>query len=123
MSETIKVAVIGCGLIGERRIQVIRDTGLGQVVGVYDPDADRARKVGERIYATAEEAIASPESNTVVIATPNHLLAQYGRDALRMGKNVLVEKPGAIDRDQILGMRRVAGTAVAKVGYNHRFHP
>ncbi len=83
------------------------------------------KKFGLPPARTAEEILDDPSIGIVVIATPNHCLAEMGARALRNAKHVLIEKPGAISAEQVetLIAAQEATGAVCKIGYNHRFHP
>jgi predicted dehydrogenase len=61
----------------------------------------------------------------VVIATTHDQLAPLGVRALEAGAHVLVEKPagiGVANVDRLAAAAAAAGR-IAKVGFNHRFHP
>jgi predicted dehydrogenase len=131
MSEKLKIALLGCGIIGKKRLDAILSTGLGQIVAVADLNSERAesfaRDYGVKAYLDAEPLLTEPEVDIVVIATANQALAELAEGALRAGKHVLVEKPGAISLEGVLAMQRAQaespGNPLAKIGYNHRFHP
>jgi predicted dehydrogenase len=66
-----------------------------------------------------------PAVSAVIISTLNSSLAPLSLAAVRAGKHVLVEKPGALSTDEL---REVQGAAAhsglrVRLGYNHRFHP
>ncbi len=121
-------AIIGCGLIGTKRMRSLREDH--RIVAAADIVLDRARGLVEQTpgaLATADwhEAIAHPAVDAVVIATTNDLLAPVTLASVCSGKHVLVEKPGARDADElrpILAACEKAGVCV-QVGFNHRFHP
>lgn len=130
MSEKLKIGLIGCGAIGEKRLHAIRATGRGEIVGVADVFRERA----ERLAFAFGAEVCSPQAilqtsaiNVAIVSTPNRFLAEYGEMALAQAKHVLLEKPGAISRDQISRMLAVQKSApskpLCKIGYNHRFHP
>src|SRR5205814_10085948 len=78
-------------------------------------------------YATsaADRIFGDPKIDAVVICTLNAALAPLALAAIRAGKHVLVEKPGAIsvaEVDELLSATRSAGVRV-RVGFNHRYHP
>jgi predicted dehydrogenase len=122
------VVVLGCGLIGQKRVAALPD-GC-HALCVYDPKVERAAKLaaavpGCAVAASAEEALASPGVDLVIVATPHRMLAPLACSALDAGCHVLVEKPGAVD---VAGARAIADRARANdrtvtVGFNHRFHP
>ncbi len=47
------------------------------------------------------ELLADPEVETVVICTPNHLHYIYAVEALKAGKNVILEKPACLNMAQL----------------------
>jgi predicted dehydrogenase/threonine dehydrogenase-like Zn-dependent dehydrogenase len=78
-------------------------------------------------HASADEAeiFDNPDINAVVIATGHASHADLTRRALEAGKHVLVEKPLALDRDQLNAVVRARGATDAffQVGFNRRFAP
>jgi UDP-N-acetylglucosamine 3-dehydrogenase len=80
----MRVAVVGCGRMGQLHIRTL--TKLGHEVVTIDSDPSRAE------YRTLEEA---PHCDAACIAVPREALAPQARSALRRGMNVLVEKPFA----------------------------
>jgi predicted dehydrogenase len=123
---TLGVAIIGCGLVGAKRAAAL--PAEARLVCVYDPDRDRgaALAVGTALVAgTVEEAIGASGVELVIVAVPHGELPEIAVAALEAGRHVLVEKPGAAD---LAGAERIAAAArengcVARVGFNHRFHP
>jgi predicted dehydrogenase len=96
---------------------------------VYDLDPEKARTLanasGARVANSAEEILANAEVNVVIVSTANSALAPITLAAVRAGKHVLVEKPGAIARKQLAEIESVAAAtgSLVRIGYNHRFHP
>lgn len=103
MNSVVKVGVAGQGRSGfgihVKTLEKLQE--LYQVVAVADPIADRrldAPKVfpGCKAYGSAEELIADPEVELLVVATPSHLHTPHTLAGLRGGKKVLCEKPVAL---------------------------
>ena len=125
MSGALRVGIVGCGLIGDKRAAVLGDDEL---IGCFDPDAERARALaathGCETAPSSEELLArSPD--VVIVATPHDRLAGLAIQALEAGAHVLVEKPAGIgvgEIDRVAAATEAAGRLV-KVGFNHRFHP
>lgn len=122
---TLRVGVIGCGLIGRKRAEALDGDSL---VGTYDiaaPLADAlARDFGTTACATLDELWAR-EPDVVVVAVTHDRLSELSVAALEHGAHVLVEKPAAVSVaqvDAIAAAAEQAGKRV-KVGFNHRFHP
>jgi len=65
------------------------------------------------------------EIDCVVVATPHKSLAEIAMSLLRNGKNVLLEKPGAINSRELRVVSEMAKSKNLKVhvGFNHEFHP
>jgi predicted dehydrogenase len=121
------VAIVGCGRAGAKRARALPQARL---VAVYDADPQRARAmadthVGCDAATAVEEAVFRRDVDVVVVCTPHDALAPVGLAAIEAGKHVLLEKPGARTRAELLPLAAAArerGVTVA-VGYNHRFHP
>lgn len=125
--EAIRYAIIGCGLIGRKRLACLAP---GQLKVAFDVDESRARELIAqagcgRVAASAAEAVRSPDVDAVIVATFNAALAPVTLDAIRAGKHVLVEKPAAVsvaEVDELITAAKTVGVRV-RVGFNHRFHP
>lgn len=103
--KVVNLGVIGCGDISGIYLKNL--TGLfknTRVVALCDLDraaaAGRAAEFGvETVCATAEELVALPEVEAVVILTPPATHARLMRLALETGKHAYCEKPLALDMD------------------------
>jgi predicted dehydrogenase len=123
----MRFAVIGCGLIGQKRVNAALARGHGLSTAI-DTDLTRAealaKKAGARASADWHDAL-SDDSDAVIIAVTHDKLAQMALAAVEAGKHVLVEKPAgrtAAEVAPVVAAARKHGRIV-KVGYNHRFHP
>ena len=78
-----------------------------------------------RAGSTAEEVINDPEVNLVVIGTQHDLHAPLAQQALEANRDVFVEKPLALDDDQLNAVLRAAQNSSGRlmVGFNRRFSP
>lgn len=85
-----------------------------------------AEKTGFARAATdAQQALDDPAVGIVFIATRHDSHADLAVRALRAGKHVFVEKPLALDREQLVAVMAAArsGPGVLTVGFNRRFSP
>jgi predicted dehydrogenase len=126
----ITFAIIGCGLIGKKRAAALANVAGTSVAVACDLDgaraADLARTIpGCRPVTDHREAIADPAVSAVIVSTLNASLAPVALAAVKAGKHVLVEKPGALGASELreLGAEAAKNGALVRIGYNHRFHP
>lgn len=78
-----------------------------------------------RACTEADEVLADPAINAVLIATRHASHAELTARALAAGKSVLVEKPLAVDREQLNRVIDARNGAVGffTIGFNRRFAP
>lgn len=124
----MRVAIVGCGLIGQKRaLSLPADVRLAAVADIDHPRAQRlaAQYSGCEVEPSWQSCVARPDVDLVIVATVNAALAPVTLAAVRQGKHVLVEKPAgrrAEELHPIVETARASGVLV-KVGFNHRFHP
>ncbi|MGH2693113.1 MAG: Gfo/Idh/MocA family protein [Actinomycetota bacterium] len=125
----IGVAVIGCGLIGNKRIAALPQGT--RLVSVTDLDRSRAEKAAAQVpyevqvADSAEEAVAADGADLAVVAVVHADLAAATLVALEAGCHVLVEKPGgrALEDLEVIQEGAARSRRRVRVGFNHRFHP
>ena len=120
------VAIVGCGLIGQKR-----STALSGARLVACADVNRARAEAlatpSAAFATTDwrAAVERADVDIVVVATMNDSLAEIARGAVEAGKHVIVEKPAArhvAEIDAVIAAAAARQRRV-RVGFNHRYHP
>ncbi len=128
MSALVKVGVIGAGLIADfAHLPGYRANGA-EIVAVADVVESRAKAAQKKFevkkaFKDYHDLLALPEIQAVSVAVPNHLHAPIVLDALAAGKDVLVEKPMALNLAEALAMEDAAAKAgrVLMIGFNSRF--
>jgi predicted dehydrogenase len=127
MNQAPRVALIGCGLIGQKRLEHLPS---GRVTVACDLNLEKARRLAARspgCVATddAAKAVASPEVDVVMIATVNTALTPIACRAVAANKHVLVEKPVAVTLKELEQLEALAGAhgRLVRAAYNHRYHP
>ena len=121
------VAIVGCGLIGQKRARALAGARLAACA---DLDVRRAQGVAATspgAIATADwrEAIDRDDVGIVIVATINDSLAEISRYAAEAGRHVLVEKPAGrtvAEIDEVIAAA-AASKRLVRVGFNHRYHP
>ena len=129
-SEQTNFAVIGCGLIGRKRTNALANVPGATLLHACDLDAARAADLAKLVPGCTSTTdlnaiLADARVNAVIVSTLNASLAPITLAAVRAGKHVIVEKPGALNAAQLRTVRDAAKKTNARVriGYNHRFHP
>jgi predicted dehydrogenase len=126
----IKAAIVGLGWWGKNIADAVqgKSSKLQFVHGVtqeLDATRDFAKSKGFRLSATLEEALADPEVQAIVLATPHSLHADQVVQVARAGKAVFCEKPLSLTRAD--AQRAVDACKAAEVpigvGQNKRFWP
>lgn len=130
----IRIAVIGVGSFA-RAVHLPNLAALGVDYEIHTVVAQRGtaaveaqRSFGARRATTdVDEVLADSEVDAVLVATRHDLHAGITLRALDAGKHVLVEKPPAVDADQLAQLRSWFAchpeSPVLLTGYNRRFAP
>jgi predicted dehydrogenase len=122
----MRVAIIGCGLIGHKRAKAL---GSSKLVVASDANAQRAEALARQYGAEAvnewSSVVTRSDVDVVIVSTTNDALAPITLASVRAGKHVLVEKPAARNAAELRPVVEAARQAgvIVKVGFNHRFHP
>lgn len=125
----MRVALVGCGAIGRKRVRALRNFPDDDLVLVADIDPARASALAAEAACDVardwQAVVSSDAVEIVVVCTTNDWLAPIAIAALEHGKHVLVEKPMARsvqEADAIVAAAQ-RSSRVVKVGFNHRHHP
>jgi predicted dehydrogenase len=124
----VNVAIIGCGLIGQKRADGLTDGH--RLVAVVDRIEERAGRVAARwpgcsTSTDPRTVLERTDVDLIVVATTNDALAPLTLAAIERGHHVLVEKPAARNAAELVPVLAAAQKrqVTVKVGFNHRFHP
>jgi len=125
----MKVAIIGCGGLGNVHADSYAAMPDVTVVGVCDLDEAHARavadKTGAQIYVDYDRMLTGSGCDIVSIALPSHLHAEFTIRAARAGKHVICEKPIALrseDAERMVSECDQHGVGLY-VGHVVRFFP
>ncbi|NUQ87848.1 MAG: Gfo/Idh/MocA family oxidoreductase [Glycomyces artemisiae] len=125
----MKIGLIGTGWIGEEHVRRLAGSVAGaEVTAVSDIDPERAAAVaslaGARVFGTAEELIADPEVQAVVVTSWGPAHAEQVLACIAAGKPVFCEKPlttEAADGLRILEAEQAHGKRLVQVGFMRRY--
>lgn len=127
MTDTIKVAVIGAGVMGKNHLRTYKNLPGVELIGVYDifPEAAKAaaEMFGIKAFSSMEEVAAHVDAISVVTTSITH--ADVGEFFLNRGIHCLIEKPLATTEE---GCHRLIDAAknnnvTLLVGHIERFNP
>ena len=121
------VAVIGAGAIGLDHIRSFQKHPAASVVALAEVSPERGKEAADEfgiatLVTDYKTLLARDDIDVVSIALPNYLHAPVGLDALKAGKNVMIDKPIATraeDAAQLLEEVKKQGTLLM-VGQNQR---
>ena len=128
--KKITVGVIGAGgyvpamLLPHFKSAGVRFKSIATASGVSAHDVGK-RFGFEYAVSSADEVLDDNEINLVVVGTRHDLHAELAAEALLRSKHVLVEKPLALDDQQLDDLVKAAtgSSGLLMVGFNRRFSP
>lgn len=122
----VPVAVVGGGNMGANHIRVYDELPEAELVGVVEPDPERAEEIADKYSVPVVDRVADLEgARAATVAVPNRLHREVAEICLDEGMDVLVEKPLATtvaDAETIVDAAEEA-EAVLQVGHIERFNP
>src|SRR6185369_7678871 len=130
LGSTPGIGFIGAGSFAQKFLIPFAQK-IGNLVSVVTSRGVTAKSVGEKFRFRAHstdvrDVLSNPAIDTVFIATRHDTHAGFAAAALDAGKNVFVEKPLAINEDElahVMATARRRSDCRFMVGYNRRFSP
>ncbi len=123
------IAIVGTGFIAPVHVEALRRLGrnvLGILGSTPAKSAAAAARLGlPRAYDSYADLLADPAIQVVHIASPNRYHFEQSRQALAAGKDVVCEKPLAMNSTETGELVRLSESSdrVCAVNYNVRFCP
>ena len=124
----LRIGILGAGHMGRTHAEVLRRDDRVRIVGVADPDTDRAARLAGDLHVPHHadlEALFRAGLDLLVVTTPNRFHFDASLAAFSRGVGVLSEKPMAINLDDARRLCEAAerpGTFYV-VAHNRRHAP
>ncbi|WP_172330120.1 Gfo/Idh/MocA family oxidoreductase [Mangrovicoccus sp. HB161399] len=127
---TLRLAVIGAGIMGADHARIIAEDLPGATLQVIcDASAERARAVAEAhgaadVATDPEAVIARPDVDAVLIASPDETHAPLTLACIAADRPVLCEKPlapGSAACIEVMEAEIAAGKRLEQLGFMRRF--
>lgn len=125
----LRIAVLGCGRIGQMHAANVARHPRAKLVAVYDVNAQAAATVaqalGVKAADSAAEVFADVNVDAVLIATATPTHADYIEMAIAAGKAVLCEKPIDLNLARVNACAaKIGNTSIPiQLGFNRRYDP
>ena len=125
-NDRLRVGIVGCGLIGGKRAQVIIEDSSSLFCCAADVLIENAQAISaNKAYDNWQEMLERESLDAVVVSTPNKYLKDIVISAAQRKIHVLCEKPlgrSLAESEDILLACKENGV-ILKTGFNHRHHP
>jgi predicted dehydrogenase/threonine dehydrogenase-like Zn-dependent dehydrogenase len=129
----IGVGIIGAGSFIQRNhlANILKMPDQYELIGIAEKTPASAKTIGEKYkvnYVTTDysQLLSDPNIDLIVIGTRHNLHAKLVTDAIKSGKNVLVEKPLAMNHYELSQVETAISEnpgVIATVGFNRRYSP
>jgi predicted dehydrogenase len=110
MNHPVAVAVTGLGRIGRKHIELIGQSPELRLLATCDPFNEGISGVPH--YRDQASMFAEfPELELIIIASPNGLHVEHSLEAIHAKKNIVIEKPVALHKEEVNAIGRLAAEA------------
>ena len=107
MKSKHTIGIIGFGRMAEYHFNTLKDYDRACFKGVWDINPlrmEKAEKLGLKAYNSKQSLLEDAEIDLVLIATTNEAHKELTIEALEAGKNVICEKPAALNANELIEM-------------------
>jgi len=130
-TKQLGVGIRGAGQVSYEHAKAIENNPNLYLAAVCSRTEERARQVAAQfnpeatVYKHYEDMLADPKTDIISICMPNFLHAREAIQAFEAKKHLILEKPTAINYEELQAVRTAAGKAETKsvVSFVLRWHP
>ena len=129
--QKLGVGIRGAGQVSYEHAKAIGNNPRLCLAAVCSRSLESAQKLARefnpeaKVYAHYEDLLADPKVDVVSICMPNYLHAKEAILALHAKKHLILEKPTAVNREELAALRQAARKAETRtvVSFVARWHP
>jgi predicted dehydrogenase len=124
---TVRIGVVGVGIMGQRPSRVYSNLRRVQLVGVCDAIPSKGNQIAQQYdvpyYERLDDLLDHVDAVSIATSTPDHF--ETAMRCVERGMHVLVEKPitETLAQAEALTQAAEAGGRVFQVGHIERFNP
>lgn len=114
-----KIGLIGCRYMGSVHASCYKEIEGDRIVAVADTDMEKAEEIakvhGAEIYTSGMDLIENADVDVIDICLPTYLHTSHAVAAMKKGRNVFIEKPVCMtkeDGDLLLKVQKETGAKV-----------
>ncbi len=127
--KELRVGIVGMGWVAGAHLETFKNVKGARVTAVCSrrdlgsAEIERKHGVSVKVYRDYKKMLADPDIDVVDICTPHPFHAEQTILAARAGKHLIIEKPIAMNMDELKAMRRAIEKArvLACVCFECRF--
>lgn len=116
--KVVRLGIVGCGVIGKVHLKFVTQNPNAKVIAVADIKEKAAKEAAEQFgiqkaYTEPQKLLKDPEIDAVILAFQTAGRTEFALKAFACGKHVLVEKPVAMNADEVRQMIAAKGDLIA----------
>ena len=108
----LKIAIAGLGFGEKVHIPAIKESDYFDLKFLYHHNKNEIdnieKRTGIKCFSDWNSIITNDDVDGIIIATPPHVRYELAKEALKYGKNILLEKPVALKSEEIENLQRIA---------------
>jgi predicted dehydrogenase len=125
----LRIGLIGCGVVGRRHAEILRDDGRVEIAVCCDPSLEAAQRLRDELAPSAavesdvSRSLSDRKLEAAVICSPTPAHHEHCCLAFELGLDVLCEKPLASRREDIVDLitRSNRSGRLLAVSYQRRY--
>lgn len=128
--KNINIGIIGCGLIGKKRADIIKKIKNYNIKYCSDNNLNKLKYFKQqyncKTFLKWKDLLKNTDIDILFICTTHNLLSKITESALKKNINVFCEKPGAVSIKEISKIKKLyihKKNLSLYYGFNHLWHP